>query len=155
MQRMERSIGIAIKKANNALSRDSDHFAKKLGLTGMQISTINFIAAHETTQDIFQRDLEHEFNIRKATASSLVTTMVAKDLLIRVPATNDARYKRLLLTPNARQLATKIEAFFETSERRIQNLLGPAFESTYTQLTQISTDFTAKATEQKSGPKGD
>ncbi|MFC6163694.1 MarR family winged helix-turn-helix transcriptional regulator [Lactiplantibacillus dongliensis] len=145
---MQHSIGIAIKKANNALSRDSDHFAKQLGLSGMQISTINFIADHEATQDIFQRDLEHEFNIRKATASSLVTTMVAKDLLIRVPAANDARYKRLLLTPSARQLATKIEAFFEASEQRIQALLGPAFDSTYTHLTQISTDFTAKATDQ-------
>lgn len=145
---MQHSIGIAIKKANNALSRDSDHFAKQLGLTGMQISTINFIANHEATQNIFQRDLEHEFNIRKATASSLVTTMVAKDLLIRVPATNDARYKRLLLTPSARQLATRIEAFFESSEQRIQTLLGPTFDTIYTQLTQISTDFTAKATDQ-------
>jgi len=145
---MQHSFGIAIKKANNALSRDSDHFAKQLGLTGMQISTINFIANHEATQDIFQRDLEHEFNIRKATASSLVTTMVAKDLLIRVPATNDARYKRLLLTPSARQLAAKIEAFFESSEQRIQTLLGPTFDTIYTQLTQISTDFTAKATDQ-------
>jgi len=145
---MQHSFGIAIKKANNALSRDSDHFAKQLGLTGMQISTINFIANHEATQDIFQRDLEHEFNIRKATASSLVTTMVAKDLLIRVPATNDARYKRLLLTPSARQLAAKIEAFFESSEQRIQALLGPTFDTIYTQLTQISTDFTAKATDQ-------
>ena len=41
---MQDSLGIMIKKANNALSRDSDHFAKSLGLTGMQISAINFIA---------------------------------------------------------------------------------------------------------------
>lgn len=143
---MEHSIGIAIKKANNALARDSDHFAKQLGLTGMQISTINFIADHENTQDIFQRDLEHEFNIRKATASSLVTTMVTNDLLIRVPATNDARYKRLLLTPKARQLATEIEAFFEASEQRIQQLLGQEFATTYASLTAISQEFTAQNT---------
>ncbi|VDG19995.1 MarR family winged helix-turn-helix transcriptional regulator [Lactiplantibacillus mudanjiangensis] len=143
---MQTSLGIAIKKANNALARDSDHFAKQLGLTGTQISTINFIADHEATQDIFQRDLEHEFNIRKATASSLVTTMVAKDLLLRVPATNDARYKRLLLTPHARQLAQTIEAFFANSERRMRQLLGPDFDTIHTQLTQISQTFTAENT---------
>ncbi|MFC6202786.1 MarR family winged helix-turn-helix transcriptional regulator [Lactiplantibacillus nangangensis] len=143
---MKNSIGIAIKKANNALSRDSDHYAKQLGLTGMQISTINFIANHENTQAVFQRDLEREFNIRKATASSLVSTMVRKQLLIRVPAPNDARYKQLLLTPEARQLATKIEAFFEVSERRIQALLLANTQLTYDSLTKISTAFTATNT---------
>jgi len=144
---MQYSIGIAIKKANNALARDSDHFAKTLGLTGTQISTINYIADHEVQQDIFQRDLEHEFNIRKATASSLVTTMVANDLLLRVPAKNDARYKRLLLTPKARQLAQEIEAFFENSERRMHDLLGGEFQATYQRLNQISQAFTATNTQ--------
>jgi len=143
---MKNSIGIAIKKANNALSRDSDHYAKQLGLTGMQISTINFIANHENTQAVFQRDLEQEFNIRKATASSLVSTMVRKQLLIRVPAPNDARYKQLLLAPEARQLATQIEAFFEVSERRIQALLLANTQTTYDSLTKISTAFTATNT---------
>ncbi|BDZ31730.1 MarR family winged helix-turn-helix transcriptional regulator [Lactiplantibacillus sp. WILCCON 0030] len=143
---MKNSLGIAIKKANNALARDSDHYAKQLGLTGVQISTINYIADHEATQTIFQRDLEHEFNIRKATASSLVSTMVRKQLLVRVPAPTDARYKQLLLTPQARQLATQIEAFFETSERRIQTLLTTNTSLTYDSLTQISTAFTAENT---------
>ncbi|AVK63642.1 MarR family transcriptional regulator [Lactobacillus sp. CBA3606] len=149
---MQHSIGIAIKKANNALARDSDHFAKKIGLTGMQISTINYIADHENTQDIFQQDLEHEFNIRKATASSLVTTMVANELLIRVPATEDARYKRLLLTPKARQLATVIAAFFAESEQRIKTLLGASTATTYTDLTKLSQAFTTAPTPKK-GPQ--
>lgn len=143
---MENSLGIAIKKANNALSRDSDHFAKQLGLTGMQISTINYIADHENHQDVFQRDLELEFNIRKATASSLVTTMVRHDLLIRVAATNDARYKRLLLTPKAHQLAQQIDAFFETSEQRMRTLLGSQFDATRTALNTASDAFTTTAT---------
>ncbi|MGO3899414.1 MAG: MarR family winged helix-turn-helix transcriptional regulator, partial [Lactiplantibacillus argentoratensis] len=63
---MQDSLEIMIKKANNALARDSDHFAKSLGLTGMQISAINFIANNEQHHDLFQRDLELEFNIRKA-----------------------------------------------------------------------------------------
>jgi len=143
---MKNSLGIAIKKANNALARDSDRYAKQLGLTGMQISVINFIASYETTQAIFQRDLEHEFNIRKATASSLVSTMVEKQLLIRVPAPNDARYKQLLLTPKAHLLATQIEAFFQASEQRIQAILGSQTALIYTSLNQISTAFTATNT---------
>lgn len=143
---MENALGIAIKKANNALARDTAHFAKQLGLTEMQASSINYIADHENQQDVFQRDLEHEFNIRKATASSLVTTMVTKDLLIRVAATNDARYKRLLLTPKARQLAAEIEAFFEASERRMQRLLGADFQIAYDGLQNLSHAFTATPT---------
>lgn len=143
---MQNALGIAIKKANNALSRDTAHFAKGIGLTEMQASAINFIADHENQQDIFQRDLEEEFNVRKATASSLVTTMVNKDLLIRVPATNDARYKRLLLTPKARQLAKQIEAFFEISEQRMLRLLTTDFQTTYDGLQRLSRAFTTTPT---------
>jgi len=143
---MKNSLGIAIKKANNALARDADHYAKQLGLTGMQISVINFIADHEATQTVFQRDVEQEFNIRKATASSLVSTMVRKQLIVRVPAPNDARYKQLLLTTQARQLATQIDAFFEASEQRIHQLLAEKTSLTYDSLTQISSTFTATNT---------
>lgn len=138
---MQDSLGIMIKKANNALARDSDHYAKSLGLTGMQISTINFIANNEQHHDLFQRDLELEFNIRKATCSSLVSKMEAADLLIRVPAKDDGRYKRLLLTPKARQLATKIERFFEASEQRMATILGASTAETYEALRQITVAF--------------
>ncbi|MFB9769370.1 MarR family winged helix-turn-helix transcriptional regulator [Lactiplantibacillus modestisalitolerans] len=147
---MKNSLGIAIQKANNALARDRDQFAKTLGLTGRQVSAINFIADHENERDLFQRDLEHEFNIRKATASSLVTAMVAKNLLIRVPSTTDARYKRLLLTPHARQMAQQIAAFFATSERRMQTLLADQFSLSIQSLQQISQAFTATPTMQHS-----
>ncbi|MDN6577159.1 MAG: MarR family transcriptional regulator, partial [Lactiplantibacillus plantarum] len=107
----------------------------------MQISTINFIANNEQHHDLFQRDLELEFNIRKATCSSLVSKMEAADLLIRVPAKDDGRYKRLLLTPKARQLATKIERFFETSEQRMATILGVNTAETYEALRQIAVAF--------------
>lgn len=138
---MKNSLGIMIKQANNALSRDADHYAKTIGLTGMQISVINFIADHEQTQTIFQRDLEQEFNIRKATSSSLVTKMVKADLLVRVPTQYDARYKRLLLTPKARQLAAQIEQFFQKSEQRMAQLLTADKTRTYTALSTISKAF--------------
>lgn len=143
---MQHSLGVAIQRANNALARDTDQFAKTLGLTGRQVSAINYIADHETERDVFQRDLEQEFNIRKATASSLVTAIVAKDLIIRVPATNDARYKRLLLTPKAHQMAKRIAAFFAASERRMQALLANDFEPTRQHLQLISRTFTASTT---------
>jgi len=89
---------------------------------------------------------EQEFNIRKAAASSLVSTMVRKQLIVRVPAPNDARYKQLLLTTQARQLATQIDAFFEASEQRIHQLLAEKTSLTYDSLTQISSTFTATNT---------
>lgn len=139
---MKDSLGVMIKKAHNALARDSDHYAKTLGLTGMQISVINFIANNEQHHDLFQRDLELEFNIRKATCSSLVSKMVATDLLVRAPVKDDGRYKRLLLTPKARQLATQIEAFFEASEQRMATILGAETHLTYEGLRQIAVAFT-------------
>ncbi|MQS75313.1 MarR family winged helix-turn-helix transcriptional regulator [Companilactobacillus halodurans] len=143
---MKNSLGVMLKQANNALARDVDHFAKTIGLTGMQIYAINFISDNEE-RDIFQRDLEHEFNIRKATASDLVSKMVKNDLLIRVPALHDARYKRLLLTAKSRRLENQIEKFFEKSEQRLHELLLNNFDSVYQGLSQIPEVFSDPTSE--------
>lgn len=121
---MDRIFGILIKQANNIISRDADNYAQTLGLTGMQMSIIDYISRNENNKYIFQKDIENEFNIRRASATSALKLMEKKDLMVRVPMENDARLKRILLTPDARKLSKTIHEYFAKTEQKISDSVG-------------------------------
>ena len=127
---MDRIFGILIKQANNMLSRDADKYAQTLGLTAVQMSIIDYISRLQDDQNIFQKDIEVEFNIRRATATSALKLMEKKDLLVRVPMENDARLKRIILTPKALSLSKDIHQYFAQTERKISEAVGNSNVST-------------------------
>jgi hypothetical protein len=77
-------FGILIKQANNVIIRDSDKFAQTMDLTGVQMSIIDFISRVGDKQDVFQKNIEEEFNTRRATATSALKLMEEKDLIVRI-----------------------------------------------------------------------
>lgn len=121
---MDKVFGIVVKKANNGLDRDAEKFAKTLGITRMQLSIINYISRNENNNDIFQKDIEKEFNIRKASATSALKLMETKDLIIRVSMPKDARLKRIVLTSKSRQLTEKISAYIASVEEEVTEAVG-------------------------------
>lgn len=68
-------------------------------LTPMQGRIIGFV--RHSPGDVFQRDLEAEFEIRRSTASAILQGMERNGLLRREPVARDARLKKLVLTPSA------------------------------------------------------
>ena len=51
---------------------------------------------------VYQRDIEKQFNIRRSTATGILKGMERDMLIHRVPVSDDARLKRLVLTDKAR-----------------------------------------------------
>ncbi|WP_125768414.1 MarR family winged helix-turn-helix transcriptional regulator [Companilactobacillus furfuricola] len=121
---MDKVFGIVVKKANNGLDRDAEKFAKTLGITRMQLSIINYISRNENKTDIFQKDIEKEFNIRKASATSALKLMEQKDLIIRVSLPKDARLKRIVLTSKSRQLTEQISDYIASVEAEVTQAVG-------------------------------
>ncbi|WP_334329385.1 MarR family winged helix-turn-helix transcriptional regulator [Companilactobacillus sp. HBUAS59699] len=121
---MNRLFGTLIKQANNAVNRDADKFAQRLGLTSVQISIIDYVSHEENVRNIFQKDVEREFNIRRATATSALKLMEERDLIVRVSVKQDARLKRIILTPRARNLAKQINEYFNQTEERMIQAMG-------------------------------
>ncbi|KRK64398.1 transcription regulator [Companilactobacillus tucceti DSM 20183] len=121
---MNRKFGTLIKKVNNSVTRNADKFAQTLGLTSVQISIIDYIA-HNEEKDVFQRDIEKEFNIRRATATSSLKLMEDRNLITRTPVKKDARLKQLKLTPKANNLSKQIDDYFNETEKIIIDAIGP------------------------------
>lgn len=112
-----RHIGGELKQVSNLLKRRLDAHMAQAGLeplTGMQGWIIGYLA-DRPDQDVFQRDIEQEFEIRRSTATGILQLMERKGLLRREPVAQDARLKKLVLTPQAlamhQQVFEQIHAF--------------------------------------------
>lgn len=85
---------------------------------------VDFLADHED-RELFQRDVETEFFISRATASKMLTLMEEKKLIRRTPAAGDGRLKRIELLPRGRELrALSLSIRAETERRATANLSG-------------------------------
>ena len=77
--------------------------------TGTNGWIIGFISEKNNRgEDVFQRDLEQTFSITRSTASKVVNLMVKKELIERQRVPQDARLKKLVLTPKAQALSKKM-----------------------------------------------
>lgn len=92
-----------------ALNTPPDTYAP--GMTMPQLSTIGCLAFLEG-QDVFQRDLETIFKLRRSTLSSVISTLEKKGYLCRVPVPEDARLKKLVLTDAGRSIGAHVYEIF-------------------------------------------
>ena len=72
-------------------------------MTGSGGWIISYIAENYN-RDVFQRDLEKEFDITRSTASKNVDLLVENGFIEREPVDYDARLKKLVLTEKAKDV---------------------------------------------------
>ena len=87
-------FGRLLKQANNNMMRHFDQFARQYDLTGNQMAVIDFITNH-ADQEVFQRDIEHEFEIQRS---------------------KDARQKAVVLTDKALNIASACQSYLRKEE---------------------------------------
>jgi DNA-binding MarR family transcriptional regulator len=107
---------ILIKILANHIKRNLDSaasFGPLYNLTGTQIQIIGYIY-HSPKGDIFQKDIETKFSIRRSTATGILQLMEKNELITREPVEYDARLKKIVLTEKA--LAVSRQAHHNVTE---------------------------------------
>ena len=100
-------IGFFVKKISNHIEREMYNQYKNYSLkdiTLMNIMIINFLATVDKDKEVFQKDIEEEFYINKATASKMLSLMEEKNLIERVPLENDGRLKKIVVLEKGESL---------------------------------------------------
>ncbi len=69
-------------------------------MTGTHGWILGYLFKNEGS-DIFQRDLEKEFSIRRSTVTCMLQLMEKNGFILRVPVERDARLKKIVLTEKA------------------------------------------------------
>jgi len=89
-------------------------------------------------RDVFQRDLEEQFTVRRSTATKILQLMERNGLIVRRAVDYDARLKKLELTPKAIELHQKITGEMEALENLlIQGISSEELEAFYQTIDKI------------------
>jgi DNA-binding MarR family transcriptional regulator len=110
----EESIGVELRELNIAILRhmaknkpkttkDSSKHTCAHGANGLQVWVIEYLSQHQD-KDIFQKDLEKEFIMRRPTATNFLKKMEQFGLLRRESVAYDARLKKIILTDKALEM---------------------------------------------------
>lgn len=92
------------------------------GLTAIQCMMIGYLGENGS-RDIFQRDLETEFQIRRSTVTGILQGMERRGLIIRQPVRHDARLKKVVLTPAGLEIQEKVQqSLWEIEERALKGV---------------------------------
>ncbi|WP_143462437.1 MarR family winged helix-turn-helix transcriptional regulator [Levilactobacillus enshiensis] len=135
---VERRLGAWLRDAEHQMNLEMNTFARPYGLTGMQLSMIDFMSRHGE-QDVFQVDLEREFHVQRSTASLLVKRMVERDLVTRMVAVSDSRKRQLRLTVKGQRLVPVVQQHLvEQDAKMVAGLSQSEAVAFQRALTQIS-----------------
>ena len=129
MQKTPRRIGTELIGITNVLRRavaDSQ-------LTSMQTMLLSYLYEHDG-QDVYQKDLERLFQIRRSTATGILQILERDGYLIRLPVPQDARLKKLTLTTKGRRACDEAARRVEELERTMRRNMT---EQELTQLFEL------------------
>lgn len=117
----DRRLGLEIKTVSNMLGREigssgsGKYVANVTGTNGFIIAYL----AENADRDVFQRDLEKKFSVRRSTMSNIVMRMEQKGFLIRTPVAYDARLKKLVLTEKGSEIHAVMEGAVKDAEKKL------------------------------------
>lgn len=73
-------------------------------LTVMQKHVLKFVLLESLHRDLYQKDIEEEFQIRKSTVTGILKLMEKHGYIYRESVEKDARLKKIVPTPKAEEL---------------------------------------------------
>lgn len=113
-----RKLSFEIHRSSRLVKRYMDSDASKLyveKMTGTHGWVIGFFF-NNRDRDIFQKDFEQEFNIRRSTASNILSLIEKNGLIKRESVPYDARLKKITLTQKAIDVQSVVDNAFEKLE---------------------------------------
>ena len=93
---MSKNLGILINKIANQLKRKMDkEMNENYNLTKTQSLVLSYI---NSNKEIYQKDIEKRFSIRRSTATEILNLMEKRNLIKRTPSKIDKRLNNIEIT---------------------------------------------------------
>lgn len=94
------------------------------GLTNVQRRVLNFILLATIDQEIYQKDVEEKFHIRRSTATGILKLMEKNGLIFRESVERDGRLKRIVPTEKAAALRGEVLESIRSLESMMAEGIG-------------------------------
>ena len=114
----ENSVGLTVRKLNSAIRRDIERTNSLKGVNAKGVHGWAIKYFHDNKdKDIYQRDFEEKFAIRRSTATQFLKTMEKNGFIKRESVDSDARLKKIILTNRAEDILKFIEDDIKKREK--------------------------------------
>lgn len=127
-----------LKRINNQIKRKIDAdpvFIEQNKTTGSRGYVIGFINRKNSAgEEVYERDIEKEFGIRRSTATQMLNSMEENGLIERVSESSDKRLKRIVLTKKAKECHNIVCAKLDKIDEELTGLLT---QEEFSQLKNI------------------
>lgn len=117
----EKVIHFQLHRTSRLIKRYIDNSHNKTyidNMTGNHGFIIGFIYENRD-RNVFQRDIEKEFNLRGSTVTNMLNLMEKNGLIVRQSVDGDKRLKKIVLTGKAMEIQQLIISDFERLEKTI------------------------------------
>ena len=112
-------IGKSVQKLSRKIKRTLDETFLNYGITGVQASILKFIHKKSQSQKVYARDIETEFDMRRATIAGTLQLMEQNKLIVRKSEENDCRLKEIILTDKAKEIIQKLDIAIKEVEKKL------------------------------------
>ena len=129
-------LGRNVDMLSRLLKRNTDIEVTKYGITGVQSAMIGFIYEKSRKKDVFAKDIEKAFDLRRASSAGIIQNMEKNGLIKREMVGNDARLKKIVLTEKALELRKKLDKSIKNTEKKMQEGLTKEEVEKYVELTK-------------------
>lgn len=105
-----------------------------------------YLCKYHEKRDIFQRDIEQKFCIRRSTATDLLANIERKGFITRESVESDARLKKIVVTEKTLEMQKKMEKFAKSFEQKVvAGVTNEEKQNTVVVLQKISANLAAIA----------
>ena len=115
-------LGLDISKINHIISRKMDASVISAiddNLTISQAYVIDFICNEGKDKDVFQKDLESVFDLKRSSISLMLNNMEKNGLIVRMLVKEDGRLKKIVLTEKSIKIYEKISDAIDLIENKL------------------------------------
>ena len=121
MVRIENSdIGRGIHILSRQIKRKVDEAVSKYNVTAVQCSFIEFIYKSRKSGNIYAKNIESKFNMRRATVAEILSLMEKNGLIERKSTREDARLKEITLTNKSMEIINSIAKEVKKVEKNLK-----------------------------------
>lgn len=131
----KRNLVFEVRTLSNLIKRGID--GENENLTVLQCRIIEYLYDNRLL-DIFQKNFEEEFGMRRSSASKILSLMEKKGFVERRQVQHDARLKKLVLTEKAKQSYENAKKNIVSVQKKITNGIEEReLEAFYSTLDKI------------------
>ena len=115
-------LGLDISKINHIISRKMDTSVISAiddNLTISHAYVIDFICNEGKDKDVFQKDLESVFDLKRSSISLMLNNMEKNGLIERMLVKEDGRLKKIVLTEKSIKIYEKISDAIDLIENKL------------------------------------